>query len=286
MNCAAFERQIERYESGTMPDTERRRIDQHLCQCAACRALLEAIQSGENTGRQFDLSPGVLLRTTGSACTRCRSLLGNLVDGDLDRIESELVRAHLDSCASCGSLFRVMSQMGEVLPGMREMEPGPSFVDDVLDSVRALRRGRPRLSRVLEYFRSLTERPRFTWEAAYLGTLLVFGLFGTPFSPVPDAGPRLLASLQNREGLVAQAGSSIERCRQEALVAIGASARARETVARLTERSAQQANLLIRQGSEYVRDSQEYLASARKAAQARMARVFWQSRRSDAPPKR
>lgn len=286
MNCAAFERQLERYQAGTLPDVERRRIDQHLCHCPACRVLLEAIQSGGNKAGQVDIAQVVLSRTTGSTCGRCKSLLGDLLDGALDGVESELVLAHLGSCASCGSLFRVMSEMADVLPRMREMAPDPSFAGEVLTSIRALRRERPKLSRALEFFRGLTERPRFTWEAAYLATLLVFGLFGTPVSPVPDAGPRLLASLQNSEGLVAQAGSSIERCRQEAALVIEASARARQTVGRMTARSAEKAEQIFRQGRESIRDSHEYLVAARKATQQKISDVFQREGRSETPPKR
>ncbi len=288
MNCAAFERRLERYQAGTLPEAERRETDQHLCRCEACRALLEVLQSVENQIGASDLSRAVLSRTTGSACGRCRSLLGDLLDGVLEGGESELVMSHLSSCASCGSLFRAMSDVAELLPQMREMTPDSSFVPEVLHSTRALRHDRPGLSRILDFFRGLTERPRFSWEAAYLGTLLVFGLFGTPFSPVHDAGSRLVASLQNREGLIAQADSSIQRWREEAQIVIGASARARQTVSRMTARSTQTAKLIVGEGRNCVRLSEDYLASAGEAVQARIAEVYRQtkgSKGSQAPPK-
>ncbi len=286
MKCSDFERRLEQYQAGTLLETERRETDQHLCQCASCRALLEALQLGENRLGRPDLSQAVLSRTTGSACGRCRSLLGDLLDGILEGVENELVASHLEACTSCNSLFRAMSELAEVLPQMREMAPDSSFVPEVLRSTRALRHDRLGLSRILEFFRGLAERPRFSWEAAYLGTLLVFGLFGTPFSPVHDASSRLLASLQNPEGLIVQADSSLQRWRQEAQIAIGASDRARQTVSRMTARSAQTAELMVEQGRNYIRQSEAYLGSAGKALQARIVDVYRQAKGSKTAPKR
>jgi len=282
MNCGAFEKRLERYRTGKLCDAERREMDQHLCRCIACRALLEAIQTGENHVAQVDLSEAVLAQTTGSACGRCRSLLGDVLDGVSDTVEKELVIAHLASCASCSSLFRIMSEAAEILPRMREMIPDPSFVPDVLNAVRPLWRDRLGLSKALEWLRGLTQRPRFSWEAAYLGTLLVFGLFGTPFSPVPDAGSRLLASLQNREGLIAETDSSIHRWYDEAETLIAASARARQEVSRISARSLEAADVLVDEGRACIRHSTDYVSSTRKTVQSRIADVYQQTKRSKA----
>jgi len=286
MNCSACERRLEQYEAGTLAEADRLETDRHLRKCAACRALLEALEAGQHQVIPFDLSEAVLSRTTGSACTRCRSLLGDFVDGFLDGIESELVLSHVGSCVSCNSLFRTMSQMAEVLPGMRELTPDSSFVADVLRSTRALRPAGPRLPRILDFFRGLAQRPRFSWEAAYLATLLVFGLFGTPFSPAHDASSRLLASLQNREGLVAQADSSIERWQQEAQTLVSASGRTRQTISRMLTRSAEAADQMVGEGQELVRQSEDFLKSAGKTVQERIAAVYQQAKGAKALPQR
>jgi len=247
---------------------------------------LDALEAGENQVVPFDLFEAVLSRTTGSACIRCRSLLGDFVDGFLEGIESELVLSHLGSCVACNSLFRTMSQMGEVLPGMRELSPDSSFVEDVVRSTRALRPGGPRLPRILDFFRGLAQRPRFSWEAAYLAALLVFGLFGTPFSPAHDASSRLLASLQNREGLVAQADSSMERWQQEAQTLVSASGHARQTIGRMTTRSAEAADQMVGEGQELVRQSEDFLKSAGKTLKERIAAVYQKARGAKAPPRR
>jgi hypothetical protein len=179
-----------------------------------------------------------------------------------------------------------MAEMAEVLPQMREMEPDSSFIPEVLISTRGLRHDRPGFSRIFDFLRGLTERPRFSWEAAYLGALLIFGLFGSPFSPVHDASSRLLASLQNREGLIAQADSSIQRRYEEAQLVIEASARAKQTVSRMTARSAAAAEQIIGQGRGYIRQSGEYVASAGKAVQARIADVYHEAKGTKAAPKR
>ncbi len=286
MNCAAFERRLERYQAGTLPETERRETDQHLYHCPACRGLLETLQLSERHIGEVDLSQAVLSRTSGSTCRRCRVLLGDLLDGQLDAVGSELVLSHLGSCRTCGSLFRVMSEMTEVLPQMQEVTPDPSFLPDVLRSIRALRRDGSGLSRVLDFFRGLAQRPRFSWEAAYLGALLVFGLFGTPFSPVHDASSRFLATLQNPEGLVTQADSTLKGWCEEARIAIGASERAKQVVGQMTTRSFETAQLLIKQGRNCMEQSEEYLASARKALQTRVKAAHQQTKESKAPGKR
>jgi len=169
---------------------------------------------------------------------------------------------------------------------MRELTPDSSFVTDVLRSTRTIKHDRPGLSRILEFFRGLAERPRFSWEAAYLGALLVFALFGTPFSPVHDASSRLLASLQDGEGLIARVDSSVQGWQQEAQIVIGASERARQTVQRMSARSAETAQSIVGQGREYLRQSEASLGSAGKALKARMVDVYQQARRSKAAPKR
>jgi len=285
MNCTAFEQRLERYQAGTLPEAERREIDRHLCHCAACRTLLEVLLSSERQTGQVDLSQAVLSQTIGSACGKCRSLLGDLLDGTLDGIEGELIMSHVDSCASCGSLFRVMSEMAEVLPRMREMEPDASFVSDILRSTRALKPETSALSRILDFLRRLMERPRFSWEAAYLGTLLVFALFGTPFSPVHDAGSRLLASLQNREGLLSEADISMQRWQEDAKIAITATERAKQTVSRMAERSEKTGALIIAEGRDYLRLSEDYLASGAESLQTRIADVFRHAKGSKAGAK-
>jgi len=177
-----------------------------------------------------------------------------------------------------------MSEIADILPRMREINPDPYFVPDVLNSVRPLRHDGVGLSRILDWLRGLTQRPRFSWEAAYLGALLVFGLFGTPFSPVHDASSRLLASLQDREGLIAQAESSIDGWHENAEIVIAASGRARQTVSRLTARSAETAELIIERGGSYVRVSGEYLASTGKAVQGKVVHVYRQVTGSEAVP--
>ncbi|MFB3902246.1 MAG: zf-HC2 domain-containing protein [Acidobacteriota bacterium] len=276
MNCAAFERRLEQYQAGTLPEMERREAEVHLDHCNSCRGLFEALQSGENQPDQQDLSGAVLSRTTGSACGRCRDLLGELLDGVSEDVESELVRSHLATCAPCSALFQTMSEMAEILPRMRETVPDSLFVPDVMRSTRAFGRDHKGLSRILDFCRMLAERPRFSWEAAYLGTLLVFGLFGTPFSPAYDAGSRLLASLQNRDGLVTQAGTAIRGWHEDLETAVAASVRGREKVSRMTTRAATAAELLIAQGRDCMQESGGYLASTGKTVQAKIADVYHQ----------
>jgi anti-sigma factor RsiW len=283
MNCSDFEKRLERYQAGMLPEAESRETARHLFHCPSCRALLEAVQSGENQLGQPDLSEAVLSRTSGPACRRCRNLFGDLLDGLLQPIDTELILSHLKTCPSCSSLFHAMSEMSEVLPRMREVLPDAAFVPEVLRSTRALRHDGSGLSRIIQFVRALTERPRFSWEAAYLGALLVFALFGTPFSPVHDASSRLLASLQDQEGLIARAESSIRGWQQDAKIALEATDRARQSVGWITARSAETVESVIAQGRDYGRQSEAYIGSLEKALKTWIADIHRQVRESKTP---
>jgi hypothetical protein len=120
----------------------------------------------------------------------------------------------------------------------------------------------------------LAQRPRFSWEAAYLATLLIFGLFGAPLSPAHEAGSRLLASLQEPDGLIAKADSSLKRWGQETELFVDACGHAKETLGRMKTRSADTAETLIGQGRCFLQQSEEYMVSAGKFAQEKTAAVY------------
>jgi hypothetical protein len=83
-----------------------------------------------------------------------------------------------------------------------------------------------------------------------------------------------MASLQDRDGLIAQADSSVERWRQEAQISIAAAGRAGETIGRIKTRSVETVEALIGDGWGFLRESEDYLVSTGKAAQARIADVY------------
>jgi hypothetical protein len=119
------------------------------------------------------------------------------VDGELPGADHDLVAAHLGHCARCEALRATLVWVGAALPAMAELDPGPELTRAVLEATAA---HAPRPARwrtlVAAGWRQMLARPRFAWEAAYVGLLLVVALFGTSVSPFRDVPPRALAAVQ------------------------------------------------------------------------------------------
>jgi hypothetical protein len=189
------------------------RVNQHSRECPACRSLLRALESAPSCPTlDTDLSDAILRRTSGNSCRKANELLCDFTDGNLDNVRHELVSAHLRHCSRCAKLARTLSELKEMLPTLAELRPTPPLVPEVLAATRAPSRTSLGFVQKASLFLSdLLRRPRFSWEAAYLGTLLIFALFGTPGSPIPDAGSRMLAALEQQDGLVPMTRENIAR---------------------------------------------------------------------------
>ena len=152
-----------------------------------------------------DLTAAVLERTTGPACPRARTLLCDHVDGLLeDPLARELVPMHLGACAECAALAGVLTSLSADLHGMAAIEPDAAFVGDVLARTigtrepapqRAARvartRQRPSIgARLVEIGTRLIQRPRFAWEGAFVGAIVLAFLFGAHGSPLARAARR------------------------------------------------------------------------------------------------
>ncbi|RPI28992.1 MAG: zf-HC2 domain-containing protein [Acidobacteria bacterium] len=289
MDCTGFERRLERYQAGVLSEPERDELDQHVSNCPSCRGLLQVLRLSESDDAQLgqpDFTEAILARTSGSACRRCTGLLPDFLDGTLSPFDNELILSHLGSCHSCGELCRTMAELNGLLPKMREITPDRAFARDVAGLIGQLIKGsRGPYARLREFIHRLLERPRFSWEAAYLGTLLLFALFGTPYSPVHDAGSRLLATLQEPEGLVAKAGSSYRECYAEVEQMIQASYSARQSLGRLSAESIETAEGVIQHGQAYWSETGRYLGAAGTAVRTTMGKVFQKKRPSGSPRK-
>lgn len=186
MNCRNVEERLDAYVEGTLTDEERAALEKHADSCVECRHLL-SVARGEiefPADDRQEFAESVLERTAGSPCVRARELLCDHVDGHLGFADSELVRGHLDHCKACTALAVSLSELQNELPAMAEIEPGPFFTAAVIRRLSALR-NRPDdpWARVRQWWENLVRRPRFSWEAAYIGTLLLVLAFGNPFSP-------------------------------------------------------------------------------------------------------
>jgi predicted anti-sigma-YlaC factor YlaD len=119
------------------------------------------------------------------------------VDGSLEGVDAELLGMHLEHCAGCRALEVALARMREDLPALALADPGPGFTEEVLAATLPLKSRLARLGRRLrEEFHRLTRRPRFAWEAAYVGALVVMLIFGTPLSPLRQVPGQALALAQ------------------------------------------------------------------------------------------
>ncbi len=163
---------------------------------------------GKNIKPGRDFVANVLGRTSGSACARACEQLPDLVDAQLDGIDPQLVHAHLEHCTSCRQVAVVMGWIGGQLPGMSEVDPGPSFLAGVLDRTTA-RVERPEVvgerlipgsSKLLDSLRRWWDRgllrPNFAMEVAYVATVLVIMMASIPGSPLKGTGGKAITMLQ------------------------------------------------------------------------------------------
>jgi predicted anti-sigma-YlaC factor YlaD len=187
MDCRTLIDRLDELLADRLRGDERAAALDHLRACSSCRALREAVADNPEASSAAppDLISGVLASTTGSTCTSAHDRLCDYVDRRLGAVDDELVREHVESCAPCADLARVLVRATEDLPLLAELEPDASFVGDVLART-ALRR--PWLerwtARALAGVQSLAQRPRIAWEGAYVGTFVLVLLFGVPTSPL------------------------------------------------------------------------------------------------------
>lgn len=233
MTCRELERLLEAWLAGELSAPERAACERHLATCGECRELAELAGWAESPGTVLgtepapDLVAGVLERTTGSACARVREELVPLVDGELPGSLHELVELHLASCPGCQELRRLLAELADDLPLLAEVDPGPDFVESVLE--RTVRADRPRssaaagavagvgrdraswgtLDRLRRWWAAtwpaLVRRPRFALEAAYVLALVLTPLFA--WAELPERAADL-AGRAGRAGAVTVASAA------------------------------------------------------------------------------
>ncbi len=200
MDCRQWENLLDDYLNGSLAADQRSAAEAHLDVCPACAALLAMVQKNRDALAEVDrpdLTAQILARTSGSACGRAEELLGDLVEGDLPADDAHLVRSHLEHCQQCAALERTLTWLVPLLPDMGRVEAGPAFTGDVLRATT--RRYIPRSAwrgRLRDWWQGVLARPRFALEAAYVATMLLVLLCGTPISPFREASSRALQVVQ------------------------------------------------------------------------------------------
>lgn len=166
------------------------------------------------THRKNNITPGndfvgkVLGRTSGSPCKRACEQLPDLVDGQLESLDRQLVQAHLEHCSGCRTVAVVLGWVGGELPQLAEVDAGPTFLAGVLDRTTG-RTERPEVageqmipggSKLLDNLRRWWGngllRPNFAMEVAYVMTVLAIMMVTLPGSPLKGSGGKALGMLQ------------------------------------------------------------------------------------------
>jgi hypothetical protein len=198
---------LDAYLAGELPASELRAAADHLRACPSCRRVVEVARTSQQVLRAEtapDLVASVLARTTGSACPRAEALLVREPrEAEADPGGTTLLRGHLAHCRPCRELARTVAWLLPLLPTLAELEPAPAATAHWLERTRPLLRRRARRRRLaaasakvrhgwVEWWRRWWRRPRFAFEAAYVGTLLLVALVGTPLSPFQQVPERAL----------------------------------------------------------------------------------------------
>ncbi len=196
MSCSDLAERLELVLGEQLRDNELTALKAHVEGCEKCRDLLQACR-GKQTLEQADSLVGeVLARTSGSTCSRVRSMLCDHVDQSLHEDNAALVQEHLNYCSSCTQLARVLEESAVALPQMASLDPGPLFTSSVLAATRS---SQPpdKWALFLSHLSLVFQRPHFSLEAAYVGALLVFLVFGgAPVSAVGGVASAAFAGFQ------------------------------------------------------------------------------------------
>ena len=203
MDCRTLDELIRGKRLDALSPAEQRALELHLEGCSSCRELILPERFTLPLQPPPDLLSSILRETSGSACGRAGELLAERLDDELDDLDNRLVEDHADDCVRCDALRSAFSYLAVDLPAMRELEPEPGFANAVfaLTSHSANPR-RPRSSeRIRRLWNRLVQRPRFAWEAAYVGAMLFWLVLGLPLVDLPGTPPHVRDYLPDLSGV-------------------------------------------------------------------------------------
>lgn len=207
--CQTIQQRLQELLDGSLPTDERRSVQAHVDACASCRelaALMRMDLPADETSP--DLTAAVLERTSGSPCIRAQEILCDYVDEILGAVDGELLTLHLERCGECAATATALTALAQDLPSMAALTPDAGFLGEVLAATSSRRRPWADLgTRWARGWAELLARPRFAWEAGYIGAMslwLFFSTVGAPLlasrPPLPsrDATVQLVESVQGR----------------------------------------------------------------------------------------
>ena len=193
-DCRIFIERLDDLLEGRLDPAGRLEAEAHLASCSGCRELRRlAGGTGAAAAPPADLLGAVLARTSGPTCASARGRLCDHADRLLGPVDDAMVRMHLDGCAECAGLATALARLAIDLPGLAERDPGAGFVAAVLARTKRRAPLPARLGDGLAAaWRRLAERPRFAFEGAFAGSILLMLLFGTPNAPFAEVPSRAL----------------------------------------------------------------------------------------------
>jgi hypothetical protein len=227
IDCRDFEERLDEFEAGTLAAEEQQSAISHLEICVRCRALLGIVR-GETDLLALEerekLAQSILRRTSGPACRNAEDSLCQWIDGALSQADQQLISLHLAHCHNCAELAATLSELYDVLPDMATIEPDRQFTADVLQATLGMQFLPRRQGREFDWrklWNCTMRRPRFAWEAAYVGTLLVLMMLGSPgIFPIASTVPQLLVSRSDQ--LLQQTGMIFADRQEAAMQSFGA----------------------------------------------------------------
>lgn len=171
------------------------------------------------------LTDAILAATSGKSCARCHERLLAFDAGGLRAAERELVELHLEHCEECRGMAEALAWFNDVFPAMAEEEPGEACTAAILartslapHGIAGLWRTTAQrlgllvcgpaiaLGKLRERWQRALQRPLFPLEAAYVATLLVVLLAGTPLSPFQSVAKESLNWLKGESQPTVMAG--------------------------------------------------------------------------------
>ncbi|MBU1702336.1 MAG: zf-HC2 domain-containing protein [Candidatus Eisenbacteria bacterium] len=201
MDCAAFEKILDRLLGDRLSHAEDQAAREHMVECEHCREVYRLFKTEPDLlsdETQAELTGAILEQTTGSPCRRLEELLCDHIEGNLDPTNEELVAHHLERCDNCTLLKNILANLSEDLRSMAEIQPDSRFVMDVLDRTIYKPSLKSRVTgtvtgAVSGWWSRQIRRPRFPLEVAYSFAMILFilfNIFGFPFEGNSDPAAR------------------------------------------------------------------------------------------------
>jgi len=202
MDCKNTDELIHRGRLDELSPAEQREFETHLEGCPRCSELVHPDLFAAPLQPPQGLLSSILAETGGPACGRAGELLAERLDGELENLDNRLVDAHADDCVDCDALRSTFAHLAVDLPALQEMQPDTGFANDVfaLTSRSPNLRASRSSERLQRLWQRLVQRPRFAWEAAYVGTMMLWLLMGLPLVGLPDTPPNVREYLPDLAG--------------------------------------------------------------------------------------